>query len=305
MRITSTGCVGIGTTSVRSNSLLDVYGAGVFGTSGYGFYVGTDATGAFLDAGTQLIRMFAGQQERIRIQSDGNVGIGTDAPILKLVVKGTSSYPATTGTAQTGVFRLTGGTGLYNVLDMGINESTDTAWIQATRANSLSTYDKLLINPYGGNVGIGTTSVSFKLDVYSDTNTEVGRFYNNATSCNFYVGSTNNTAQTDIILYTSTGNAQFFKNRSNTSWGGADSLNIYTSNGAIAFHPAGTTNAVYIANNGNVGIGTTSPGSLLQVYGTSPFIRISNSAAANHGIKISYGDSDTHGLHLIYQPHFL
>jgi hypothetical protein len=93
----------------------------------------------------------------------GNVGIGTSSLAgLKLVALGATGYPATSGTTQTGVLRLTGGTGLYNVLDMGVNESTDTAWIQATRANSLGTYDSLVINPYGGNVGIGTSSPASK-----------------------------------------------------------------------------------------------------------------------------------------------
>jgi len=104
--------------------------------------------------------------ERFRIDSSGNVGIGTSSTSgLKTVIKGETGYPATSGTTQTGVLRLAGGTGLYNVLDMGVNESTDTAWIQATRANSLGTYDKLLLNPYGGNVGIGTSSPSSALHV--------------------------------------------------------------------------------------------------------------------------------------------
>jgi hypothetical protein len=56
---------------------------------------------------------------------------------------------------------------------MGVNEATDTAWMQATRANNLGTYDNLVINPYGGNVGIGTTSPSLEngsgLVVYNAT----------------------------------------------------------------------------------------------------------------------------------------
>jgi hypothetical protein len=40
----------------------------------------------------------------------------------------------------------------------------------------------------------------------------------------------------------------------------------------------------------------------LHVHGSSPFVRISNSSAADHGIKITYGSSETHGLHLLYQP---
>ena len=100
----------------------------------------------------------------------GAVGIGTSSTNgLKTVINGATGYPATSGTTQTGVLRLSGGTGIYNVLDMGVNESTDSAWIQATRANSLGTYDKLLLNPYGGNVGIGNTSPSHPLTVGTGT----------------------------------------------------------------------------------------------------------------------------------------
>ena len=104
--------------------------------------------------------------QAMTLDASGNLGIGTTSLAgMKLVAKGANGYPATSGTTQTGVFRISGGTGVYNVLDMGVNESTDTAWMQATRANSLATYDKLVINPYGGNVGIGTTSISSRLHV--------------------------------------------------------------------------------------------------------------------------------------------
>jgi hypothetical protein len=143
-----------------SEALLDA-GNGVFdliiGDGGFA-YMSLTTT----DNATALkIRNYTGNADIATFERvSGNVGIGTTSLAgLKLVVKGVTGYPATSGTAQNGVFRVTGGTGLYNVLDMGVNESTDTAWIQATRANSLGTYDKLLINPYGGNVGIGTSSV--------------------------------------------------------------------------------------------------------------------------------------------------
>ena len=137
--------------------------------------------------------------------------------------------------------------------------------------NTSSVFGERMRIQNDGNVGINTASPAYKLDVYESSSADVARFYNNSASCNFYIGSTNNTTATALVLYTSNGNGQIFKNRSSTAWGGADSFNIYSSNGAIAFHPAGTTNAVYFATNGNVGINNTNPAYKLDVNGTSAF----------------------------------
>jgi hypothetical protein len=61
-----------------------------------------------------------------------------------------------------------------------------------------------------------------------------------------------------------------------------------------------TTGSIVNLDNGNVGIGTTSPNTLLNVHGDNPFVRINNTITGDHGIKISYNNSDTHGLHLLY-----
>ena len=109
--------------------------------------------------GTYTDRYVYGVAEAVLVQADGNVGIGTSSTNgLKAVILGATGYPETTGTTQTGVLRLSGGTGLYNVLDMGVNESTNTAWMQSTRANSLGVYDDFALQPNGGDVGIGTTN---------------------------------------------------------------------------------------------------------------------------------------------------
>jgi len=231
----------------------------IFGNNGVNeIRAGRTSTGGYLDFYTNNT---VGQTTTtsdgnfvMRLAAGGNVGIGTDAPILKLVVKGASSYPATTGTAQTGVFRLTGGTGLYNVLDMGINESTDTAWIQATRANSLSTYDKLLINPYGGNVGIGTTSPSYLLTVYA------------ASLAQFTLSN----ATRNFILSNNAG----------------DGLLSFSYN-AVNRLQFDTTNQWF--NTGNVGIGTSSPGGILDVQSSNAgdqLVRTWNTNTAGTGKAI-------------------
>jgi hypothetical protein len=140
------------------------------------------------------------------------------------VIRGNNSAPATSGTTTTATLRLTSGTGLYNVLDFGTNESSDYAWIQSTRANSLGTYDKLLLNPNGGNVGIGTTAPNnyagfTNLQVNGSTNGLVQVSGSSSTLGSFYagggqvqIGSTSNhpfmffTNDTERMRITSGGN---------------------------------------------------------------------------------------------------
>ena len=96
-----------------------------------------------------------------------------------LVVRGANGVPASSGTTTTAVFRVSSGTGLYNVLDFGTNEASDYSWIQSTRANSLGTYDRLLIQPNGGNIVIGSvTAGTSKLSIFS-ANDQAGIYMKN------------------------------------------------------------------------------------------------------------------------------
>jgi trimeric autotransporter adhesin len=100
----------------------------------------------------------------------GNVGIGNTAPGLPLDVKAPhAGGPAASGVTQTGVLRLSQGDGAA-VLDMGINVTTGAGWLQGTVSNSLGSTLPILLNPNGGNVGVGTASPGQKLDVNGNIN---------------------------------------------------------------------------------------------------------------------------------------
>ena len=100
----------------------------------------------------------------VDIAASGNVGISTAAPNVRLEVFGAVGLPATSGTAQTGIARFSqsGGAG---VVDFGFGGFTGAGWVQATSSASLATNFAFLINPNGGNVGIGTSAPTELLSV--------------------------------------------------------------------------------------------------------------------------------------------
>jgi hypothetical protein len=87
--------------------------------------------------------------EAMRIDSSGNVGIGTSSPLSKLTI----SANGTLGSGEQ--LNITGANTDYR-LRLGFDTSTNKASIQALIANV--GFQDLLINPSGGNVSIGTTS---------------------------------------------------------------------------------------------------------------------------------------------------
>jgi len=95
----------------------------------------------------------------------GNVGIGTDNPIAKLQVRGSEGLPAVSGTTVTGHLALGGLTN--NMITMGTNNNSPyQTWIQATNDSDLSIEYSLLLNPNGGNVGIGVVDPDELLELY-------------------------------------------------------------------------------------------------------------------------------------------
>ena len=98
------------------------------------------------------------------VSSSGNVGLGTGSPNLRMEVFGNAGLPANSGTTPVGIARFSqaGGAG---VIDVGFGGPSGAGWLQATSSASLATNFDLLLNPNGGNVGIGTSSPTDRLSV--------------------------------------------------------------------------------------------------------------------------------------------
>ena len=116
----------------------------------------------FVDSGTASVdTAFVNEHnntkaERMRITSNGFVGIGVTDPQAKLEVKGISTTPAD-GNEILSVTNTSGGSKLL----LGVFENTY-GWIQSAEGGI---YRNLLLNPLGGNVGIGVTGPVGKFQV--------------------------------------------------------------------------------------------------------------------------------------------
>jgi len=181
MRLTQAGNLGIGTTSPYTN--FEVVGKGSFGVAGSSNlgveissvsaipaaqvkgYIASATSGAGGGNGDLLIasrtnastniRFFAGStSERMRIDSSGNVLIGTTSPAGKLTVVGSGGQANIESTGYIlDLYRDNAMSSIYN---------SDNFGTLSLGAGGVENY--LYVN-WNGNVGIGTTSPSQKLHV--------------------------------------------------------------------------------------------------------------------------------------------
>ena len=96
--------------------------------------------------------------------ASGNVGIGTASVATNFRTQfvgtaGSNTSAASSGTTQaaSAVLRLQAGGGFTGTLDIGQGGGTG-SWLQSCDTTNLATTYSLLLNPVGGNVGIGTSS---------------------------------------------------------------------------------------------------------------------------------------------------
>jgi hypothetical protein len=155
-------------------------GAGVFTTlsvSGVAtFSAGTAAlpaitttgdtnTGIFFPA-ADTIAFAEGGVEAMRIDSSGNVGIGTSSPGAKLEVdRSTTASASATGstTRANSALSVAASTTTNTRAMFGIDTNTN-GWVQVQNT-STNTTASFIINPIGGNVGIGASSPNTNLEI--------------------------------------------------------------------------------------------------------------------------------------------
>jgi hypothetical protein len=221
--------------------------------------------------------------ERMRIDSSGNVGIGTTGPATKLQIQ------QTTGTSgfETG-FSLTNAVDSNLFIQISGSANADKRALISTStvtpiAFATNSAERMRIDS-SGNVGIGTSSPSTKLDVRG-----IAQFLSgSAGSFNFIdVGRTSSEARVavaatagDFITGTAAGDAVFYNPTASKAWFGV-------AGAEAAIFITNSTERMRIDSSGNVGIGTTTASAKLTVIGSASKLYVDLSGdnyydAANH-----------------------
>lgn len=254
--------------------------------------------------GTSTTIAGTGWVERMRITSNGNLGIGTSTPSFVLDVTGTGRF---TGAVGTGALTVSSGdittsnggivlSNIVNIYPVGSNLNIkhnsvgfSSYAILQDSAGKTGFAGGALWGLNAGNIGIGLSNPMGTLHLANPTFNsnqivfEAGNSIDgslpgiSAINFNGYYNANRIRINNGKNLW------RMYVNQNNTT----DSWGLETWNGTTA------TNVLFADNTGNVGIGTTNPTTNLHVISTNPIIQVGTSGGTAGSL---YFGNSAHGL---------
>ncbi len=196
--------------------------------NGGGFGWGDLSTYVGGTSATDFINFITNNSERMRIASNGDVGIGTSSPTVRLDIAGGTQRLRATGSSSDTFLTLQNDVGTQAILGIGSSASSspsNTFYIETNAGKSL-------VVSSAGNVGIGTSSPNSQLNVSAASNARIELTATSGGTFRHYL----RTAGDDLQIRASAGVMGFYT-------GNADGLS--------------STERMRIDSSGNLLVGTT------------------------------------------------
>lgn len=322
VRIDSSGNVGVGTTS--SGSKVEIKGTAsnsvpivrvTDGTVQFDQYIGTGASagGNWGTTSNDNMFIFTNWFNRMAINKaggvsigdtsfmgtappvdgltiKGSVGIGTTNPTAKLTVGSQTSVQSTTGIAlgldQNSIEYVTAYSGNGHGFKIAGEDPGGGTFLRIKGRSNSTTWNNLVSISDTGNVGLGSAIPAAKLDVMAGAvrSTRAGAQY-----VELFGGDSGSFTDTYLRSHQSEGNKKpLVISTLHDSTGAAGGTHYISFETGAASAP---TEHVRITSGGNVGIGTPTPGTKLDVSGairgTSMYVNGTNFSINNDGVNSS------------------
>jgi len=283
----SSGNVGIGTTSPGDKLELHATGVGdnigmIVGNGDRKYRVGvrgdTDDNFTIQDDTVGSMRMV--------IDTSGNVGIGTTSPQTNLHIEssgntGLDIYGGDTNNPYIFIGEHASSYSRKWGMKMNYYGDSNTEWFNMAVVDDNTEINALTFRR-NGNVGIGTQSPGYPLDVQFTGDSGIRSKNSGSSHASVYIDSASGYS---YLRFEQSSVAKFWLQS--------------TPAGGLAFRPSGGGHVMDILNNGNVGIGTSSPGYKLDVNGASIFRETVNihppSSGGGQNLFTGYRTGDSYG----------